>query len=130
MAVVIDEYGGIAGLITIEDIIEEIIGEIRDEHDTEENLMIATDGGDLLVDARLEIEKLAEQLDIDFPKGNFESVGGFIISLLGRVPKARETILHPPLEMTIESADARKIRRVRIKVLDETPDSEAVATDM
>jgi magnesium and cobalt transporter len=129
MAVVIDEYGSIAGLITIEDIIEEIIGEIRDEHDSEENLMIPADGGDLLVDARLEIEKLAEHLNIEFPKGNFESVGGFIISLLGRVPKARETILHPPVEMTIESADARKIRRVRIKMLDEPPDSETASSE-
>jgi CBS domain containing-hemolysin-like protein len=116
MAIVIDEYGGVAGLVTIEDIIEEIIGEIRDEYDDDEILMVATDDGDLLVDARLEIEKLTEHFDLQVPKGNFESVGGFIISLLGRVPQPNETILHAPLEMTIESADARKIRKVRIKV--------------
>ncbi|MCG6945848.1 MAG: hemolysin family protein [Deltaproteobacteria bacterium] len=116
MAIVIDEYGGVAGLVTIEDIIEEIIGEIRDEYDDDEILMVATDEGDLLVDARLEIEKLTEHFDLQVPKGNFESVGGFIISLLGRVPQPNETILHAPLEMTIESADARKIRKVRIKV--------------
>jgi magnesium and cobalt transporter len=116
MAIVIDEYGGVAGLVTIEDIIEEIIGEIRDEYDEDEILMVATDEGDLLVDARLEIEKLTEHFDLQVPKGNFESVGGFIISLLGRVPQPHETIIHAPLEMTIESADARKIRKVRIKV--------------
>ena len=116
MAIVIDEYGGVAGLVTIEDIIEEIIGEIRDEYDDDEILMVATDDGDLLVDARLEIEKLTEHFDLQVPKGNFESVGGFIISLLGRVPQPLEKIIHAPLEMTIESADARKIRKVRIKV--------------
>ncbi len=116
MAVVIDEYGGTAGLVTIEDIIEEIIGEIHDEYDADEALMVATDEGDLLVDARLEIEKLAEHFNMQVPEGNFESVGGFIISLLGRVPQPRETLTHAPLEITIESADARKIRKVRIKV--------------
>jgi magnesium and cobalt transporter len=116
MAIVIDEYGGVAGLVTIEDIIEEIIGEIRDEYDDDEILMVATDEGDLLVDARLEIEKLTEHFGLQIPKGNFESVGGFITSLLGRVPQPHETIIHAPLEMTIESADARKIRKVRIKL--------------
>ena len=116
MAIVIDEYGGIAGLVTIEDIIEEIIGEIHDEYDNEETLMVTTAEGDLLVDARLEIEKLAEHFNLQVPKGNFESVGGFIISLLGRVPQPRETIIQAPLEMTIESADARKIRKVKIRI--------------
>jgi CBS domain containing-hemolysin-like protein len=119
MAIVIDEYGGTAGLVTIEDIIEEIIGEIHDEHDNDDTLMVATDEGDLLVDARLEIEKLVEHFDLEVPKGNFESVGGFIISLLGRVPQPRETITHAPLEMIIESADARKIRKVRVRVRQE-----------
>ena len=125
MAIVIDEYGGTAGLVTIEDIIEEIIGEIHDEHDNEDTLMITTDEGDLLVDARLEIEKLVEHFNLEVPKGNFESVGGFIISLLGRVPQPHETITHAPLEMTIESADARKIRKVRVRVQKEGvhPDS-------
>ena len=116
MAIVIDEYGGTAGLVTIEDIIEEIIGEIHDEHDNDEILMVATDEGDLVVDARLEIEKLVEHFNLEVPKGNFESVGGFIISLLGRVPQPQETITHAPLEMTIESADARKIRKVRVRM--------------
>ncbi len=119
MAIVIDEYGGTAGLVTIEDIIEEIIGEIHDEHDNDEILMVPTAEGDLVVDARLEIEKLVEHFNLEVPKGNFESVGGFIISLLGRVPQPHETITHAPLEMTIESADARKIRKVRVRVLKE-----------
>jgi CBS domain containing-hemolysin-like protein len=119
MAIVIDEYGGTAGLVTIEDIIEEIIGEIHDEYDNDEILMVPTAEGDLIVDARLEIEKLVEHFNLEVPKGNFESVGGFIISLLGRVPQPHETITHAPLEMTIEAADARKIRKVRVRMLKE-----------
>ena len=130
MAIVIDEYGGTAGLVTIEDIIEEIIGEIHDEHDNDDTLMIATDEGDLLVDARLEIEKLVEHFDLEVPKGNFESVGGFIISLLGRVPQPLETITHGSLEMTIESADARKIRKVRVRVRKEDVHSDITPADI
>jgi len=129
MAIVIDEYGGTAGLVTIEDIIEEIIGEIHDEHDNDETLMVATDEGDLVVDARLEIEKLVEHFNLEVPKGNFESVGGFIISLLGRVPQTHETITHAPLEMTIESADARKIRKVRVRVRKEEVNSGITPAD-
>ncbi len=130
MAIVIDEYGGTAGLVTIEDIIEEIIGEIHDEHDNDEILMVATDEGDLVVDARLEIEKLVEHFDLEVPKGNFESVGGFIISLLGRVPQPQETVTHAPLEMTIESADARKIRKVRVRVRKEEANPDITPADI
>jgi hemolysin (HlyC) family protein len=130
MAIVIDEYGGTAGLVTIEDIIEEIIGEIRDEYDNDETLMVATDEGDLVVDARLEIEKLVEHFNLEVPKGHFESVGGFIISLLGRVPQPQETITHAPLEMTIESADARKIRKVRVRVLKDEANPDITSADI
>ena len=130
MAIVIDEYGGTAGLVTIEDIIEEIIGEIHDEHDNDEILMVTTAEGDLVVDARLEIEKLVEHFNLEVPKGNFESVGGFIISLLGRVPQPYETITHAPLEMTIESADARKIRKVRVRVRKEEANPDITPADI
>jgi magnesium and cobalt transporter len=130
MAIVIDEYGGTAGLVTIEDIIEEIIGEIHDEHDNDEILMVATDEGDLVVDARLEIEKLVEHFNLEVPKGNFESVGGFIISLSGRVPQPQETVTHAPLEMTIESADARKIRKVRVRVRKEEANPDITPADI
>jgi CBS domain containing-hemolysin-like protein len=130
MAIVIDEYGGTAGLVTIEDIIEEIIGEIHDEYDNDEILMVPTPEGDLVVDARLEIEKLVEHFNLELPKGNFESVGGFIISLLGRVPQPHETITHAPLEMTIESADARKIRKVRVSLLKEEGEHDITPADI
>ena len=90
LAIVVDEYGGTAGIVTIEDVLEEIVGEIIDEYDQEEPQLMEQADGSLLVDGRLEVEKLAEHLDTDLPEelpeGRFETVGGFITTLLGRVP--------------------------------------------
>jgi CBS domain containing-hemolysin-like protein len=114
MAIVTDEYGGTAGIITIEDILEEIVGEITDEHDHDPPLLIVVDENTVLVDARLEVEKLEEHFDVEFPEGEYESVGGFIIHTLGNIPKSGETITFHNLEMTTESADERKIYKIRV----------------
>lgn len=118
MAIVIDEYGGTAGILTLEDIIEEIIGEVMDEYDAEQKLILEHEDGSITVNARLDIEKLEDFLDVEFPEGDFESVGGFIISLLGKVPEINEKIVYENLEITIETATSRKIDRVRIRKLD------------
>lgn len=114
LTILTDEYGGTAGIITIEDILEEIVGEIMDEHDDEPPLISVLDDSSVLVDARLEIEKLGEHYGITLPEGEFESVGGFIIHLLGRIPKVGEKISYGNLDMTVKSADQRKILKIVI----------------
>jgi len=115
MAIVIDEYGGTAGILTLEDIIEEIIGEIMDEYDAEENRIVEQEDGTILVDARLDVEELEKYLNIKFPEGQFESVGGFIVNSLGKVPSVDETFVFDNLEMTVTAADSRKVETVRIR---------------
>jgi CBS domain containing-hemolysin-like protein len=115
MAIVVDEYGGLSGLVTIEDLIEEVFGEIEDEYDQRaEGRIIPIAEGSISVDAKLEIEELERYFDVEIQKENFETVGGFIFHLLGRVPKAGEKVRFGDLVMSIESADGRRIGRVRI----------------
>jgi magnesium and cobalt transporter len=118
MAVVIDEYGGTAGILTLEDIIEEIIGEVMDEHDFDEKMIVEHDDGTVSVNARLAAEELEDYLGLELPEGKFESVGGFIISLLGRVPVVGERVTYRKIEIVIEAANNRKIERVRISRVD------------
>lgn len=115
MAIVIDEYGGTAGVLTLEDIIEEIIGDIMDEYDLEERWLVEEEDGTILVDARLDVEELEDYLGVEFPEGNFESIGGFMISILGKVPAVNEKVEYGLLELVVEQADKRKIEKIRIR---------------
>ncbi|MEM1381435.1 MAG: hemolysin family protein [Pseudomonadota bacterium] len=120
MALVIDEFGGTDGLVTIEDVIEEIVGDIRDEHDEAEQMGLRqTQGGRWDADARIELQTLAEQLDRDLrlPDEEADTLGGLVFSLAGRVPLRGEVIPHPDgHEFEIAEADPRVVRRVLIKL--------------
>ncbi len=114
LAIVTDEYGGTAGIITVEDVIEEIVGEIMDEHDKDRLLMNVLDENTVSVDARLEVEKLTEHFDVPVPEGEFESVGGLVIHLLGRIPKVNDKVSFENLEMTVQSGDSRRIGKILV----------------
>jgi hemolysin (HlyC) family protein len=120
MAIVIDEYGGTSGLVTLEDLIEEIVGEIRDEHDREEEKFLELPDGYTLVDSRVEIEDFEQRFGIEIPPGKYETLGGFILDTLKRIPMTGDVVTHEGLEMVIASADERSIKKVRIKKKGET----------
>ncbi len=123
IAMVVDEFGGIDGLVTIEDLIEEIVGDIEDEHDIPETpTLIERPDGSIIADARLPIDALEEQLGMRLrPAGEEESVdtlGGLVFTLAGRVPKRTEVIGHPGgLEFEVLDADPRRIKRLRVRSL-------------
>ncbi|MEM9837548.1 MAG: hemolysin family protein [Pseudomonadota bacterium] len=127
MGLVIDEFGGTDGLVTIEDLIEEIVGDIRDEHDeTDQKRLKQTVGGRWDADARIELQDLAEVLgrDLRLEDEEADTLGGLIFSLAGRVPLRGEVIPHPHgHEFEIAEADPRLVRRALIK-LAETPTEE------
>jgi magnesium and cobalt transporter len=114
LAVIVDEYGGTAGIVTIEDIIEEIIGEIRDEHDVEEEPFIPQDDGSVLVHARVNIYDFEERFGVTIPKEGYDTLGGFIIHLLGKVPKKGEEIEYEGLFMRIHGGDQKRITRIMV----------------
>ena len=120
MAIVIDEYGGTSGLVTLEDLIEEIVGEIHDEHDVDENPFTKLPGGDVLVDSRVDIEEFEEYFAVEVPDGQFETLGGFIFYLIKKIPVPGESLTYGDLMMTIEAADERSIKKVRIQRKPET----------
>ena len=114
MALVLDEYGGTAGLVTLEDIIEEIVGDIHDEYDVEEEPITRVDQDTILVDAQFNIEDLEDFLGVTFPDGDYETVGGFVIDMTGRVPRENDTVEYGGLVFTIRTADERKVSQIEI----------------
>ncbi len=114
IAIVIDEYGGTSGLVTIEDLIEEIVGEIQDEYDHKEEWLMKQPDGSFLVDGRLNIEEFEEYFDIEVPREKFDTISGYIVEQSGRVPLVGEQIQIGDFDMLIEQGDQRAIRQIRI----------------
>ncbi|MGH2756135.1 MAG: hemolysin family protein [Actinomycetota bacterium] len=115
MAIVVDEYGGTAGLVTIEDLIEEIVGEIIDEYDKEEPLVEPLEDGMLRVDAKVPIDEVNELLEVELPHEEWNTVGGLVFGILGRVPQAGEIVRFDGLEFTTEHITGRRIQKVLIR---------------
>ncbi len=114
IAIVIDEYGGTSGLVTIEDLLEEIVGDIQDEYDLEEEWLVEGADGTVVVDARLPIEELEEHFGIEIEREKFDTVGGLIFHLTGRIPAVGEEVASSAIRLTVLDADERKIGKVRI----------------
>ena len=120
MAIVIDEYGGTSGLVTLEDLLEEIVGDIRDEHEehADSENIIRTAEGAIVVDGRTEIEKIEEHLNISLERGRYETISGLILNAIRRIPHQGENIQIEGMDMIIESADERSIKKVKIRKMD------------
>lgn len=125
MAIVVDEYGGVAGLVTMEDIVEEILGEIRDEYDQgEESPYQALKNGDYIFQARVDLDDFNEIMNSDLQKDENDTIGGYIYNRLGRVPVEGDVVQIENLRLTVEEVLARRIRKVRaswIEPADTTP---------
>ncbi|MGQ0618164.1 MAG: hemolysin family protein [Acidimicrobiia bacterium] len=121
LAVVVDEYGGTAGLVTMEDLLEELVGEIVDEYDEEEGAIEELASGDVRVTARMNIDDLNERLGLSLPEGDWDSIGGLLIGILGHVPVAGETAEVDGHRLQAETMQGRRIDRVLITRAPPTP---------
>jgi len=118
IAVVVDEYGGAVGIVTIEDILEEVVGEIYDEYDKEERLLVRTGRDEYLVNARMGIDELNDRLNLQLPKDDYETLAGFLLKHMERIPRVGENFRFANLEFVISKADKRSIKEVSITVSD------------
>jgi CBS domain containing-hemolysin-like protein len=115
MAIVVDEFGGTAGIVTMEDIIEELLGDIHDEFDVKEDRILRLPGGGLMADARVAIDDLEGELGIEFPpERDYESLGGFLMEVAGEVPAAGWQHVFEGYSFQVSEADANRLIRVRI----------------
>jgi len=114
IAVVVDEYGGVSGIVTMEDIIEEIIGDIQDEFDHETEDIVSLGEGIWLCDARANLELLTEETNIEFPADDFDTLGGFVFDLFGKIPALNEKIEYKDYDFIIQEMDGHKINSIKI----------------
>jgi putative hemolysin len=115
MAIVVDEYGGMAGLVTIEDLLEEIVGEIQDEYDSEEPFVEFIGEDEYLFDARVDLDDLNRLMDVALPTEDNDTLGGFIYTELGKVPVVGDSVAFADLRFTVESVAGRRIQKVRVE---------------
>ncbi len=118
MAIVLDEYGGTAGLVTIEDILEELVGEIVDEYDQDEpEPLTRIDDDTMEIDAKVRIDEINEELNIELPESeSYDTIGGFVFSTMGRIPESGDSCQHENVNIRIVHAEPRRIKRLRVHV--------------
>jgi CBS domain containing-hemolysin-like protein len=114
IAIVVDEYGGVSGIVSMEDIIEEIIGDIQDEFDHETEDLVKLGEGSWLCDARVNLEFLAEETNLELPVGDFDTLGGFVFDLFGKIPVKNEKITYKDYDFIIQEMDGHKINSIKI----------------
>jgi len=116
IAIVVDEYGGTAGLVTIEDLLEEIVGEIRDEYDVETEPVVEEGNGSVVFSAKVNIAEVRERLGVEIEPEGFETVGGYVLTRVGRVPAVGETFELDGLLVEVLEAERRRIHKVRVRL--------------
>lgn len=117
IGIVVDEFGSVAGLITIEDILEELVGDIEDEYDVDEGMIKLLNDNSYLIDAKISLNDLNEELNLDLDGNKFESLGGFVISIFGDIPPINEKIIYNNCLFEIVYSDNRKITKIRLKII-------------
>src|SRR5262245_19442161 len=127
IAIVVDEYGGTAGLVTIEDLLEEIVGEIRDEYDVESESIVDEGNGRFVFSGKVDIDEVSQRLKVPIAREGFETVGGFLMSHIGRVPTVGERFDIDGLMIEILDAERRRVNKVRVYKLSTTEDTEDAA---
>jgi putative hemolysin len=128
LAVVVDEYGGTAGIVTLEDLIEELVGDIRDEYDVATDDARQLKGGDVEVDGLLNLDDFADAVGTELPDGPYETVAGAIVATLGRLPRNGDAVEVGQLRLKVTKMDGRRIARVRVTTLT-PPDDQDHETD-
>ena len=117
LAVVIDEYGEICGLVTIEDILEELVGEIEDEHDIDDLDLIQVSEKEFIADAKIEIDEFEEKFEINLDESSVETLGGYMTKKLGILPKVGDKIIVESIELIVTAADKRRIKKIGISII-------------
>ena len=117
LAVVIDEYGEICGLVTIEDILEELVGEIEDEHDIDDLDLIQVSENEFIADAKIEIDEFEEKFEINLNESSVETLGGYMTKKLGILPKVGDKIIVESIELVVTAADKRRIKKIGISII-------------